>query len=383
MVPLLIAAIAVPPTYQQDVAPIFAKHCTVCHNDGALDDPETSGGLSLETYERVVGRQKKPIVLARAASTSELLRRLMTADPKTRMPKDEPPLTPREIDVVRRWIEAGVVKGEVGGVDTYRRRESGRKTALREQIVKFDVTAPAKAFGQPSQGPLSLATRLQPLTVMTALAVSPDGSRLAVAGHRRVVVWNLTKGVVEFQFLDPVGMATGLAFSPDGSKLFLVGGEAGLRGELRVYTLSDGKLSFSIGLSTDVLTGLAVHPDGKRVALSGMDRKVRVFDLDARREIWSFRGHSDIAWAVAFSRDGRKVASCGKDKSVKIWNADTGAVEQTLTSHKDEVLAVAFAPDGNAVFSGWKEPQVYFTRLGQGGKAVLSGGHSVALQHFA
>ena len=370
------------PSYRRDIAPILAKHCTICHNEPSLDDPETSGGLALDSFERVIGKKGKAILRAGKSAESEILRRLTTADVKNRMPKDEAPLSKVEIDVVRRWIDGGALNGDAPTEATYRRREPGRHAPLHELVVKLDATIPAKAFGQPAAGVLSLAAPLQPLAVMTAVTVSADGSHLASASHRRVVVWNLKTGSVERQFTDPVGAVNGLAFSPNGKTLFLAGGEAGLRGELRVYDLNSGKLDFEVGLSSEVLTGLAVHPDGDRVALCGMDRLVRVYSTRKKAEAWSFRGHSDFVWGVAFSRDGRKLASFSKDKSVKIWDAETGKVEKTLTSHKDEVLAAAFSPDGNSLMSGGKETQVAVTKLGQGGRTTLVGGHSVALQQF-
>lgn len=380
---ILSVGLAADPTYQRDIAPLVAKHCTVCHSDQTLDDPETSGGLSLDSYERIVARKGKAIVAMRKASDSELIHRLTTTDQKKRMPKDELPLKESEIDLIRKWIDAGAPRGESNSDADYRRRETGRKRTLRELIVKLDVVAPAKSFGQPAAGQLSLAVPVEPLARMTALALSTDGSLLAAGGHRRIVVWNLKKAVVEHEFVDPTGMTTALAFSPDGKTLYSAGGEAGLRGELRAYQLPEGKLRFAVGLSPEVLTGLSVHQDGKRVVLSGMDRKIRLFDAEQKKELWSFRGHSDVAWSVAFSKDGRKLVSCGKDKSVKVWNAETGKVEQTLTGHREEVLAAAFLPDGSTVISGGKEPQVYVSKLGQGGKRTLVGGHSVALQQFA
>jgi hypothetical protein len=371
------------PTYRRDVAPILAKHCTICHDDQSLDDPETSGGLSLESYERVIGRKDRPLLHPKKPADSAILQRLIAKDVKKRMPKDEPSLSEKEIDVIRRWIGAGAPLGEATSDAAYHRRETGRKGALRELVVKFDVTVPAKAFGQSSPGVLSLAAPVQPLALMTAVTASPDGSLLATGGHRRIVIWNLKKAAVDYQFTDPIGMTSALGFSPDATTLYVAGGESGLQGELRAYDLKAGRLVYEIRLSNDVLTGLAVHPDGKRIALSGMDRKIRLFDVAERREVWSNRGHSDFAWSVAFSKDGRKLVSTGKDKSVKVWNTETGTVEQTLTGHRDEVLSAVFSPDGTSVLSGGKEPRVAVTKLGPAGRATMVGGHGVALHQFA
>jgi len=383
LLPLFIAAFVDEPTYRRDVAPILAKHCTVCHNEQSLDDPETSGGLSLETFANVIRPKSRVILQPGKSNASSLIQRLTSKDVKKRMPKDEPPLSAAEIDVVRRWIDAGATEGASPESAAYHRRESGKKIKLKELTIKTEIIAPAGSFGQAEAGALALEAPIQPLVVFTALALSPDGERLAAGGHRRVVIWNLKRGTVERQLSDPIGMTAALAFSPDGRLLHLAGGEAGIRGELRTYGVADGRLLLASGISTDALTGLAAHPDGKRIAVCGLDRKIRMLDVDGHRERWAFQGHSDFAWSVAFSRDGSKLVSGGKDKSVKIWNAETGKVEQTMTGARDEVLTAVFSPDGAAVLSGGKEPQLRITKLGAGGRVTLNAGHSVALNQLA
>jgi hypothetical protein len=378
---VFLSLIADDPSYRRDVAPILAKHCTVCHNDQSLDDPETSGGLSLDSYVRVTASKKAGIVRLKKSAESELVKRLTMMDAKKRMPKDEPALSSKEIELVKRWIDAGAPEGSAA--PEYRRREAGRKSTLRELVVKLDITAPAKSLGQPAAAPLAIELPIQPLMTPTAIALSPDGSRLAVGGHRRLVLWNLKNGAVERQWTDPVGMVTAVAFSSDGKRLFLTGGEAGLSGELRSYLIDQDSVEKATGLATDVLTGLAVHPDGKRIAVCGMDRRIRLLNAADHRELWAFQGHSDAAWCVAFSRDGTKLVSGGKDKSVKVWNTETGKVEQTMTGARDEVLTAVFSPDGAAVISGGKEPQLRIARLGAGGRVTLSTGHGIAMNHIA
>jgi WD40 repeat protein len=381
--PLFMASFADEPTYRRDVAPILAKHCTVCHNDQSLDDPETSGGLSLDTFANVVRPKNRSILQRGKSGQSALMQRLTTKDVKKRMPKDEPPLSTGEIEIVRRWIDTGASEGAPAETAAYRRRETGRAVKPKELTIKTEVVAPAGSFGQSEAGALALEAPIQPLVVFTALALSPDGEKLAAGGHRRVVIWNLKLGTVERQFSDSIGMTAALAFSPNGQLLHLAGGEAGVRGELRTYRVADGQLLLASGLSADALTGLAAHPDGKRIAVCGMDRKIRVLDIDGHRERWAFQGHSDSAWSVAFSRDGSKLVSAGKDKSVKVWNANTGKVEQTMTGARDEVLTAVFSPDGAAVLSGGKEPQLRIAKLGAGGRVTLNAGHSVALNQLA
>src|SRR5206468_1461867 len=60
---------------------------------------------------------------------------------------------------------------------------------------------------------------------LNALAFSPDGATLAVAGYRTPVLLDVATGRVRFEFLGLTGLAgsrqvyNGMAFSPDGKRL--------------------------------------------------------------------------------------------------------------------------------------------------------------------
>ena len=98
---------AASPTYHDDIAPLLAKRCLVCHS-GA----QAPLGLRLDSLENLLrGSQRGPVVHAGDASGSELLRRL-TGNSQPRMPLSGPPfLEAAEIAMVERWINAGLPAG--------------------------------------------------------------------------------------------------------------------------------------------------------------------------------------------------------------------------------------------------------------------------------
>src|SRR5262249_13804506 len=57
-----------------------------------------------------------------------------------------------------------------------------------------------------------------------------------------------------------------------------------------------------------------------------------------------FLGHLGAVEAVAFSSDSKTLASAGIDKTVRLWNVEKGAEVATLAGHANTVLAVAFKP---------------------------------------
>lgn len=93
----------VPPPDWGDVSAIFAERCTMCHSElGA------SSGLRLDSYEAArKGGVKGAVLLPGNADESELIRRLR-GESTPRMPFLSYPLPPEQIDLIKRWVDAGL-----------------------------------------------------------------------------------------------------------------------------------------------------------------------------------------------------------------------------------------------------------------------------------
>src|SRR5688572_27888778 len=64
------------------------------------------------------------------------------------------------------------------------------------------------------------------------------------------------------------------------------------------------------------------------------------------RELKTFRGHSHGVWAVAYAPDGLTLASGGVDRYVRIWDIETGRLLRSLRGHTHDIRAIAYTPDG-------------------------------------
>lgn len=97
-----------PPVWK-DVLPIFQKRCINCHAaHGAAK------GLRLDSYSAAIsGGENGAVILPRNATESELVRRLR-GQSTPRMPFLSTPLPTDEIELIVRWIEAGVPDGGTG-----------------------------------------------------------------------------------------------------------------------------------------------------------------------------------------------------------------------------------------------------------------------------
>lgn len=84
----------------QQVAAIFQAHCLSCHR-GATPD----GGLSFESAEQAFTGESGPAIVPGKPHES-LLVEYISGD-KPYMPKDKPPLSPKQVETIRHWIEKG------------------------------------------------------------------------------------------------------------------------------------------------------------------------------------------------------------------------------------------------------------------------------------
>ncbi len=141
------------------------------------------------------------------------------------------------------------------------------------------------------------------------------------------------------------GSDRAVAFSPDGQRLAVAGGFG-----VWLYDVATLRELVLFSGHTLWVTAVAFSPDGTMVASGSSDRTVKIWDITTGRTIATLEGHTDKVSSVVFSLDGKTLAS-GSGLQVKLWDIATKQHIVTLV-HTHPVRAVDLSPDGTMLASG-------------------------------
>jgi len=252
-----------------------------------------------------------------------------------------------------------------------------------------------------------------------AVAFSPDGKLLAVAGHQ--IILHDTQAWKPVRTIAGERGADGIVFSPDGKTLAAVMGKLSLfdvaTGAERLtlpgveFSTSAAGSSF-VSFSPDGQTlavvvdevaklfetqsgreiglilakgpyAIAFSPDGKTLATAGWSGGVVLWDIKSSQQIPTF-GALVGANRIAFTPDGSRLATIeiGSD-SITLWEVSSGRALQTFSGHTGTVNSMAFSPDGRLLATASADVTVKLWEVATGRELQTLLGHTKAVESVA
>jgi hypothetical protein len=203
-----------PVSYYRDLTPVLKRSCTGCHHPGKL-----KGELDLTTYAAFAKGGKHGAGFAAGQPTNSIVIDEISGDEPS-MPKEGDALTKAEVALFTRWIVEG---------------------------AKDDTPTNANSF-KLSEPPVYTQA-----PVVSALAFSPDGQRIAVSGYHEVLVHSADGSNIIARLLGESPKIESITYSPNGKLIGVSGGAPALFGEIQIWNAESNALVRSIKSSIDSL----------------------------------------------------------------------------------------------------------------------------------
>jgi len=246
----------------------------------------------------------------------------------------------------------GCLLAAAGGNADYQRDEPGKILVwnLASRELKLTITGHAKG--------------------VCSVAFDSKGKRLTSASFDNTAcVWDATDGKL-IQQLSSDGSRVGAysTFSPDG-KLLAVGLRSG---PISVWDVATWERLFTANAYEGKTAGsgrwgpfrIAFSPDSRLILSTYQSREngihlrdamtgelVQAFGIRQAREPKLERSHADYVYELAYSPDGGRLATSGGNGTVKIW--DMNVFREVLElRHADSLFSVRFSPDGRRLAIG-------------------------------
>ncbi|MEV8416460.1 NB-ARC domain-containing protein [Streptomyces niveus] len=218
-----------------------------------------------------------------------------------------------------------------------------------------------------------------------SLAISPDGTEVALASDRQTSVWNPAGGPAISSFTngdtrgvwrvtrandgtwltfmsygrkvritcqdeavctaalaDPPGRVELVTVAPNGAWIAIACDD----GAVRLWNRRTKNFTATLTGHTDTIRSVTISENSTWISTAGDDGTARIWNPDSGTCTAVLTGHTGPVRSVAFSRSATWVATAGDDQTVRVWNRSTGSCDAVLTGHAGRVESVTFAADG-------------------------------------
>jgi WD40 repeat protein/HEAT repeat protein len=264
-----------------------------------------------------------------------------------------------------------------GSKEVHRWTLPPQKDAAFGTILTFSPDSKQLAYG----GPTTMIWDVEKKTVLREIkgeawpVYSRDGKRLAtMRGTTELVVRDPASWAEQMAQRIDTPMVTALAFTPEGKRIAV----GGMDGIVHIWDVTTRTEVQTIRGQQGWVIGLEFAPDGARLVTSIGDPVLELF------ESWSGRSPPPAAvrlWDLARGQDYRLLPASGAifaahpsrsefavatGKEVHLFDPTTGAKRRLAATAAANITAIAYSPDGTTLALAWSMPPMLGKELSPG-----------------
>ncbi len=231
-----------------------------------------------------------------------------------------------------------------------------RDAATLREVRSFDVTNPD----------------------LQAMAISPDGTTLAIAGHGTIIRC-LIDGRELARLARQDGQARCATFSHDGRAV----ATCGRGGDVELWETRTWTRTAIFPTNDSELRSVAFSPDDQTLAAVGTHGPIHLINRSTCAHESIASGHDGL-WCVAYSPDGRTLATVSGQSTVRLWDLERDRSRISIRIPTGRISSLAFSTDGATITMADDAGRVWI-RDAQGGalSAVNPGTAGYPIRHAA
>lgn len=354
---------AAAPNYEDHIRPIFENTCFNCHNPD-----KQKGDLDLTTYSAAMRGGSGGKFAEPGEGGDSKLYGVITHTIKPKMPPKGDKLEKKEADLIRAWIDGGLLENK-----------SGKPQKKKKPV--FTLSAAASAGKPEGPPPMPEHVLLEPVvttsraSVVADMIASPWAPLLAITGQRQVLLYHTESLELVGVFPFDHGQPEVLSFHPSGKYLLAGGGIGGKSGTTVTWEINSGKSVLQAGKDFDAVLAASLRSDLGGVSLGGPAKRVKLWDTAADEQLVSIKKHTDWVTQLAYSPDGVLLASGGRGGGLHIWEADTGHAFHVLRGHKAAITGMAWRSDSNLLATVSEDGEMIVWEMNNGKQVKKQGAH--------
>jgi WD40 repeat protein len=186
-------------------------------------------------------------------------------------------------------------------------------------------------------------------------------NQFAATGHAdgSLVLWDMSQKTSLAFLTHDEGWINSIAIDQEGKQIISAGGD----GIVYLWKKEEDSDSFSLTKlhgHTDRIWSVAMSKDGRYAATGSDDKTVRLWDIQAEKEIKCLKGHTRWVQALAFNHQTDLLVSSGGDGKIIFWDIQGERLSPLTTypGHDDSILSLSFSANDQFLLSGSRDKSI-------------------------